>query len=41
MDKEGIRILFDLKKKVKVGNEYVPYEQDIHIASLVRAARNT
>ena len=40
MDKEGIRILFDLKK-VKVGNEYVPYEQDIHIASLVRAARNT
>ena len=35
MDKNGVRIYFDFKK-LRIGNMYMPYEQDIHIASLVR-----
>ena len=40
MKEHGVRIYFDLRK-VRVGNVYVPYEQDMHIASLVRTRATT
>ena len=38
LDKNGVRIYFDLKK-IRVGTVYIPYEQDIHIASIVRTTK--
>ena len=40
MSKNGVRIYFDLKK-LRSGNMSVPYEQDIHIASLLRVNKTT
>ena len=40
MSKNGVRIYFDLQK-LRVGNLYVPYEQDIHIVSLLRVNKTT
>ena len=40
MSKNGVRIYFDLKK-LRSENMSVPYEQDIHIASLLRVNKTT
>ena len=39
MSTNGVRIYFDLKK-LRVGNMYVPYEQDIHYCVFIESQQN-
>ena len=39
MSKNGVRIYFDLQK-LRVGNLYVPYEQDIHYCVFIESQQN-